>query len=130
MKTNQINNIGLNSNRQNTNFGMAVVVKPNAKKLLEDSLTVNATKKLKNIMNAEKSNPTNVNITTKTGYLATNYFPERWPKYDYLVANVEDKDFKPNSLLSIFSSSKAIMSAIKKAVKYANELTEKRKNIN
>ena len=107
---------------------MAVVVKPNAKKLLEDSLTVNATKKLKNIINAEKSNPTNVNITTETEYLSHIGLPEeQWRPYDYLVVKVEDEKFKANSFLSIFSRSKATMSAIKKAVKYANELTEKEK---
>lgn len=128
MQINQINSVGVNNNRQNTNFGMAVVVKPNAKKLLEDSLTVKAAKNLKNIINSEKSNPTNVNITTETGYLTNRSLI--WPTYDYLVVKVEDECFKPNDFMSIFSRSKATMSAIKKAVKYANELTEKRKNIN
>ena len=91
-------------------------------------MTVNATKKLKNIINAEKSNSTNVNITTETEYLSHIGLPEeQWRPYDYLVIKVKDEKFKANSFLSIFSRSKATISAIKKAVKYANELTEKEK---
>ena len=115
----------------NTKFGMAVTISPKAKKILEDRLTTNAAKELKTIIETEKTNPTDVIITTEKRYMALYQTPEEyWTDYDVLAIKVEDKKFKSNVLTAIFSVSNATKSAIKRAVKYAQELTQKRDLIN
>ena len=105
----------------NTNFGMAVTISPKAKKILEDRLTTNAAKELKTIIETEKTNPTDVIITTEKRYMALYQTPEEyWTDYDVLAIKVEDKKFKSNVLTAIFSVSNATKSAIKRAVCWAS----------
>ena len=51
---------------------------------------------------------------------------EYWTEFDSLLIKVEDKKFVRNVLTEIFFVSNATKSAIKRAVKYAQELTQKR----
>lgn len=110
-------------NTNSTNFGMAVTSSAKGKKMLEKYLTPKATKELKQIIESEKTNPTNVHITTRPSIVGSQYggpIP-----YDEFVVRVEDKTYT-KGWRDIFSTSRAMMSAIKKGVKHARELSDKR----
>lgn len=122
----QVNNI----QSTNPNFGMAVKISSKANKILEDRLTLKGVQKLQRIVEAEKKNPTNVHITTEERLLGSYHTPsDTWTPYDHLIVKVEDKKFE-TGFMSIFSESNAIISTIKKGVKHAQKLTEKRNILN
>lgn len=111
------------NNNYNTNFGMAVTASDKGKQLLEKHLTKKGFTELKQIVEAEKNNPTNVHITTRPSFISTQ--DSGALPYDEFVVRVEDKAYT-TGFRDIFSTSKAMMSAIKRGVKHARELTEKR----
>lgn len=122
----QVNNI----QSTNQNFGMAVKVSPKAKNILEDRLTSKGVQKLQRIVEAEKTNPTDVFVTTEERLYGSYRAPvDAWTPYDHLVVKVDDKKFE-TGWMSMYSESNAIISTIKKGVKHAQKLTEKRNILN
>lgn len=118
----QVNNI----QNKNTNFGMAIKISPKAGKILERDLTPKATQQLKALIEAEKSNPVDINIATELRYFNYGHSPfDYWAEYDEIVTKVNGKQFGISLLKSMFSTSNGIISSIKKGVEYAHKLTQK-----
>lgn len=120
MHVNQIlsNNYGVQPN-----FGMAVTSSAKGKQMLENYLTPKGVKQLARIIEAEKSNPTNVHITTQPSFIGGRYLGVI--PCDEFVVSVGGEIFKLG-FMDMFSTSRAMISAIKKGVKHAHSLTEKR----
>lgn len=119
----QVNRIQSNNCNNQPNFGMAVTASAKGKKMLEECLTPKGAKKLEKIIEAEKSNPTNVHITTQPS-LITGKYCDPIP-YDEFVVKVNDKTFKKRIFDDMFSASRGMISVIKRAVKHAHSITEK-----
>lgn len=114
----------------NINFGMAIRATNKGKLYLEKHLDLKGIKQIAELTESEKLNPVDVFIGTETKYMSNAHIPaEFWTKYDSFVVSVEDRKFRLSGITSLFSHSKAIMSAIKKGVKYSHELTEKRNGL-
>ncbi|MBQ6516231.1 hypothetical protein IJI31_03525 [bacterium] len=101
----------------NTNFGMAVKVTPQAREYLLNNLTKKQLKKVKDLAKFAEKDSVDVNISTEKMRYRTN-IPEL--ETTQLVIDVDNgaKTYKPDLF---------IVRAIKKAVNYAHELSKKRK---
>lgn len=120
----QVNKIQSNDYSNQPNFGMAITASTKGKQMLEKYLTPKGAKQLEKIIEAEKSNPINVHLTTRPSFISGRY-TDPIPCDEFLVI-VENKQFKSNFFEDMFSISNAMISITKRAVKYAHSLTDNR----
>ena len=122
----KINRIQSNNYNNQPNFGMAVTASVKGEQILEKYLTPKGAKQLEKIIEAEKSNPINVHLTTRPSFI-TGRYTDPIPCDEFVVI-VENKQFKSKFFEDMFSISNAMISITKRAVKYAHSLADK-KNI-
>ena len=110
----------------NTNFGMAVKVTPEAKEFLAKRLTDRGVKKLEKLVKSAENDSVDVNLSTVVKHTGWGTCPdmEKVP-YDQLVVNVGNgyRQYEPEGM-SFF-----IINAIKKAVKEAHALSKNKKTL-
>jgi len=108
------------------NFGMAITSTPRAKNHLEENLTQKCADEVQKLIKSEQNNPEDVFITTKTKYGFD--FTKGCAKYEYLEVIAGNRTYRPmNYFIYPFSPSRAIVSAIKDAVKHTQEIAKTRK---
>lgn len=116
-----INKIGgsamqINSNNNNPNFGMAVIVNDFTKSCLKNHMSKRAYRKLEDLIEKEKGNTADIFIKTK------KYAPHEKPEWatvyhdwDFVI-KAYDKDFVDNNVF--ISTLRRIKQALKYAKKY------------
>lgn len=107
------------SSNNNTSFGMAVKIDPEAQKYIRDNFSERQLKKLSKVIENQKNNPYDIYLSTNTQLVETGMSSDYKPFYKkvkHLYATVKEKTFNSN----MFFDMPIFM--LKRAERYANKL--------
>ncbi len=107
------------SSNNNTSFGMAVKIDPEAQKYIRDNFSERQLKKLSKVIENQKNNPYDIYLSTNTQLVETGMSSDYKPLYKkvkHLYATVKEKTFNSN----MFFDMPIFM--LKRAERYANKL--------
>ena len=107
------------SSNNNTSFGMAVKIDPEAQKYIRDNFSERQLKKLSKVIENQKNNPYDIYLSTNTQLVETGMSSDYKPFYKkvkHLYATVKEKKFNSN----MFFDMPIFM--LKRAERYANKL--------
>ena len=107
------------SSNNNTSFGMAVKIDPEAQKYIRENFSERQLKKLSKVIENQKNNPYDIYLSTNTQLVETGMSSDYKPFYKkvkHLYATVKEKKFNSN----MFFDMPIFM--LKRAERYANKL--------